>query len=1075
MEPDEPGAEMHQRALSPGSFTHNLEKFQALVKETAAQKLAEKEEETLEPSTLLRDTIDYDTFQNEVKSLFGANVHPQDIKDFYRKISSNPEAHVDWSEIFGYFQSEATCCSQTDEEISIFTLAKREKIEDATGGGKKRRDRIQSIRKLKHMDALLTASEIGTLALYNGQMKQYACVHVEEDSWITGCDFLHQLKRVIAVTERSIIIWDYKCHSKFQCDHLLIKDLEHCPLCVSVVHPSEQATRDDVLIGDDAGFVNLFTITSEDLKVKHSKTAVVLDAGQFKRVRRKLHNDWVSKVMFYPELNCFASCSCDSANSLVLDSLKRLEDDLPVRKLSIAHGINTFAYSVKANIIATGGSDRVVRLWHPNIFTKSVGELTGHLFSVTEVAINEVDQHVISLSTARGFRVWDIWTLTLLQVFIDNGGGPVDRRIYGMVFDNKHLKLITASKTLDTWPLTRMIQQTKQVPRSHDRPINVLIYNRPLNQVLSICSESIVKVWEIETGDQIYEITEAHGATVELTTAAIHFHGFHFATGAFNGTLKLWDFGSGEELKAFNPKKGAPEREKWFCQLVYLKASENLHSVLALDSDGKIKIFQAKGHECTLTVLRELPDGTCQIPNQPTPEQIPVEGSSSGEESEGEEEEDSAEQAPPPPEAVEEECPLTGREVICLDMLKEDGHFLLATGSLNGTLVLWDFGTFTVQQVFKSTAPVMEKKKLRANAVMFLYTVLNLRKERIWFDDKNLDDSKKQEEDTGNAGAESKDDGDDVDDQKEICELSSTSKCPPILVSAHEDGYLCLWNIKGVLIRRVLPTMNHPPTPLTSLSTDANASVIVAGNKAGYIIFWNIGLFRRTPLDEPKIVKQQLCWHAHCLKVISLFYEEEKNVVVSASIDGSVRLWYASNGHYIGFFGQHTTFRLEDPIERILPFDISALPRKATDIDHLLLEKGNYEYPLVLNADSWRSPNKPDVDGEHEIKFFTSLASPKLRRYPLEVTTCAGKETGAVFGNIPLYKVPKLVLTFIPPPSVSSYHDSEQTLHAVKKKSRIARKAPIRPHGTLLGAAKSVVHLKPPVLPPISSLPQDFE
>ena len=46
----------------------------------------------------------------------------------------------------------------------------------------------------------------------------------QDTSWITGCDYLGQLKRIVATTERTIIVWDYKaqgssqvlCHEKWQ-------------------------------------------------------------------------------------------------------------------------------------------------------------------------------------------------------------------------------------------------------------------------------------------------------------------------------------------------------------------------------------------------------------------------------------------------------------------------------------------------------------------------------------------------------------------------------------------------------------------------------------------------------------------------------------------------------------------------------------------------------------------------------------------------------------------------------------------------------------------------------------------
>lgn len=41
------------------------------------------------------------------------------------------------------------------------------------------------------------------------------------------------------------------------------------------------------------------------------------------------------------------------------------------------------------------------------------------------------------------FRVWDVQTLSLLQVFHDSHGGPGDMQIYSMVYDSNHGMLIT--------------------------------------------------------------------------------------------------------------------------------------------------------------------------------------------------------------------------------------------------------------------------------------------------------------------------------------------------------------------------------------------------------------------------------------------------------------------------------------------------------------------------------------------------------------------------------------------------------------------------------------------------------
>lgn len=88
----------------------------------------------------------------------------------------------------------------------------------------------------------------------------------------------------------------------------------------------------------------------------------------------------------------------------------------PVRNISINKGVNAFDYCPTANVIATGGVDKVIRVWHPGIFNAPSGRLYGHMFTVVDITMNDVDQHIISLSTARVIRVWDIQSLTALQV-----------------------------------------------------------------------------------------------------------------------------------------------------------------------------------------------------------------------------------------------------------------------------------------------------------------------------------------------------------------------------------------------------------------------------------------------------------------------------------------------------------------------------------------------------------------------------------------------------------------------------------------------------------------------------------
>uniref|UniRef100_A0A4X2KKH9 WD repeat domain 64 n=1 Tax=Vombatus ursinus TaxID=29139 RepID=A0A4X2KKH9_VOMUR len=555
------------------------------------------------------------------------------------------------------------------------------------------------------------------------------------------------------------------------------------------------------------------------------------------------------KIKYIQPLNCFGSCSLDSIHSFVLESLKRLEDNMPVREFSMPRGANTFVYCIKANVIVTGGDDKILRLWHPNISTKPVGKLVGHMFSITELVTNEKDQHVISLSSAKVFRVWDIQTLSLLQVFHDSQGGPGDMQIYAVIFDYNHGMLVTGSSVIDMYPLTRMIQDTKQIPHSHDQDINVMVYNRTFHQLLTICSESIIKVWELETGHQIYQIFDPHGSSIEVTTAAIDKSGFVLATGAYNGTLKLWDFGSGQEMKVLVERKDWKEGDHWLHQLTFLLTNEKNHFlILALEYNGRIKLVQGKEEDPLLAVIWELP------------EVVPI--------------------------------------------------------FIQG---------------------------------------------------------------------------------KKVISLTVSSK----------------------------PKAMNIPIPEVELEPNEDEPVVL-----------NIKF------------KQLIAWRGHALKIVNVIYVEDKQVVLTSSVDGSVRIWHARNGHYCGYFGQRRTFELNEVTDFILPCDVSEHPVEVKEESKYTEKKQKYEYPLVFDRDKWRKmssfsllfrqPIPKPFDVNQEFKFFKSLSSPKIRRNILESTMTGNREAGVIFGSLPIYRVPSPTsLRFLPLIGADAHKESSENFQGKKKGGRI--------------------------------------
>ena len=63
-------------------------------------------------------------------------------------------------------------------------------------------------------------------------------------------------------------------------------------------------------------------------------------------------------------------------------------------------------------------------------------------------------------------------------------------------------------------------------------------------QAVSACSGSTIIVWDIDTGDKIAQFSRCHG-DAEITAMSLDTGQRRLATGASDGSVKLWNFNNG--------------------------------------------------------------------------------------------------------------------------------------------------------------------------------------------------------------------------------------------------------------------------------------------------------------------------------------------------------------------------------------------------------------------------------------------------------------------------------------------------------------------------------------------------
>ncbi|ESP02905.1 hypothetical protein LOTGIDRAFT_230398 [Lottia gigantea] len=1049
------------RPFTNGTFQMRLNQFEDLIRDLTYQ---DAEATAEERRHMITENVRYDQFCEKIREIFGADIKNQDLKATYRKISTNPDAKVDWSELFGYFQSAVEEEEIiVGEEVSVFMVSKRRRVGDAAGD-KKRRDCVQSIKYSPAIDSYIIASQKGAVSVWSSK----------ESVWVTGCDYLPSIRRVAVCTERSIAIWDNRSKGKGE-NVFIIKPIEHSPQCMIYLPRTTGPHEDTILYGDDQGYINLMIVAAKDLTMKNGKgdkknsPSYVIEPHKMANpvVRRKLHDDWVLKVKYFPDLRCFGSCSPSSNQSFVLEELERLSDNGEVRSVSLSKGVNAFDYCVRANIIATGGVDKIIRVWHPHIWSRPTGKLLGHLFTIVEIVCNQKDQHLISLSTARVFRIWDIHTLTCLQVFTDNEERPGEKRIYSMIFDNKHEKLVTGSSVIDAWPLTRSVQDTMQVPHTHDRPVTQILYNKELNQIVSVCTESVIKVWEIESGKLVHTITDSHGTGIELTSMTLDKTGYRLVTGGYDGSIKVWDFGSGQEIKG-KEGTGGGEEDHSINGLVYFKfGQDDDHLIIASGFDNKIKIFSDSGDCGKIEFIQVFSDiyylsrdmsetvSSTEFNNRSI---LPNIGNSN----------------PQITNIMKKEMIYNTHNITCMTNISES---LFITGCSNGNLVLWDLDKSVVEKIFELPIDInngqSKRSKLNGDHAVHSVQVLIRTVRRS-----DLVNSKSNDENTGSdvhhttsvnnhhtptnqeprstSNENTKVSGDSPDKIKNTNEVSNSqqtqaltetpsprkqgedqkkkvdfhdslledkiivAKYEPILVSTHQDSYIRFWTLNGDLLREISPLSKRQGIPITTVCCDEDCNIMVTGDQNGYLTLWDIGAFLEEPeSEEYDLIKQVLGWRGHLAKVVSLVYIDNISAIVSASVDGSVRVWWGRKGRFVGFFSQPRPFNFPVSEETagplVLPYDVvepPVAPSRKKSATQRIRPVQKFEYPLFFDKARWQPfrhsayiRTKTIKQQPEDKKFFKALVKPRAYNHHLNSSVTGDKRQGAVFRALPVYRV----------------------------------------------------------------------
>ncbi|KAK0143244.1 WD repeat-containing protein 49 [Merluccius polli] len=417
-------------------------------------------------------------------------------------------------------------------------------------------------------------------------------------------------KLIIATGDREIQLYELSSLEAY-CQ---ISGLETLPLMVDYCYTG--ADECCVLYGDCQGCVNIILMSSvgetlrlwKNLPKTENVPTITLEHATMSSnvtfIRWKAHQDWVTKVKYFPNFSAVVSSSNDEASSVVIgcvqpstnveQKMKEITEgfsDGKAKKVqlnwtpqpratcdqtvfSAYKGVKTYDLCKKHNLLVTGGMDRLIRLWNPYVPGKPTGILKGHSAPIFYLCISSEDGQIFSVSMDNTVKIWDIQDQCCLFT-----AQPKASLIHGdlsaCLYSPFMKALFIAADHVSLLSLKTRRRIPGHVIASHSEPVLCCGYSKELRQVVSCSEGSVVKVWNFDTGRQVFEFGEAHGPSA-VTCMTFDPQGRRLITGGRDGCLKIWNFNNGQCLKILRrgkkPRNG--ERQE-ICDCAYLKIHRN--------------------------------------------------------------------------------------------------------------------------------------------------------------------------------------------------------------------------------------------------------------------------------------------------------------------------------------------------------------------------------------------------------------------------------------------------------------------------------------------------------------------
>ena len=484
---------------------------------------------------------------------------PGDVHLLFMRIDADSDGTVTWEEFLSYV------LSQDEGKLQIAAESSRQLFDypgfsDSALQIHGHKDSAGGLLHLEDADKYISFSRKGEMMLWRPDCLDSVSKIIHPREFQTNLPFITQLVHIkrfshsdrvaISSADTQIIFVDLLRETTKLTGRIKV-DVSPLCMCAIVVKDEVGEVVDEMIcLGDDNGHIHLYDTAklnenaSRNMMTSNPNSTEVLGCKDAHKKTWKAHESqaWISKVEYYDDSRMIISCASDG-QLVISDAVKGV---VKIDGFRHRGDISDFVWMRKNQLLASCGLERHINLWQIPIKTP-VYKLEGHQASIQQLVYGM--EQLISLDTSKTLFIWDLREMSPIQRLEGmkmHQEFPVGR----MIFDHKKQGIVSIARKPLFWHITE-----RKVPSGHIMPVSCAVYNPMFQTLVSADESSVVRVWNLNTGQAITRFTDAHvnvkGEPVKITSTMFDSSYRRLVTGAHDGSIKLWNFSTGAQLKEF--------------------------------------------------------------------------------------------------------------------------------------------------------------------------------------------------------------------------------------------------------------------------------------------------------------------------------------------------------------------------------------------------------------------------------------------------------------------------------------------------------------------------------------------